>query len=68
MFGASKAMRLLFFDVTVFILIGLWLTGFDKVHWFSYVVPAFLLMAATTGFCPGLIVSGKVLKFFGVKD
>lgn len=58
---AGKAMRLFFFNVSVFILIGIWLTGYDTVHWFSYVIPAFMLFAAIFGICPGLIITQKIL-------
>lgn len=67
MFGASNTVRLFFLNVAVVSLIGVWLTGFDVVHWFVYVLPAFLIIAAITGFCPGMMVSGKILKFFGVQ-
>ncbi|WP_456445877.1 hypothetical protein [Thiolapillus sp.] len=57
---ASKAMRFFFFNTAVFILIGIWLTGFDKVHWFLYIVPGFFLFAAAVGICPGLIITQKI--------
>ncbi len=67
MFKASNTVRLFFVNVAIFSLIGSWLTGFDVVHWFVYVLPVFLLLAAVTGFCPGMVVSGKVLSIFGIK-
>jgi len=67
MFGASNTMRLFFINIAIVSLIGTWLTGFAVVHWFVYVLPAFLIVAAITGFCPGMIISGKLLKFFGVQ-
>jgi ABC-type polysaccharide/polyol phosphate export permease len=60
MIKASKAMRFFFFNVAVLILAGIWMTGFDKVHWFSYVIPAFFLFAAAVGICPGLIIARKI--------
>lgn len=68
MFNASKTIRLFLFNLSVFFLISIWLTGFDRVHWFSYVVLAFLWLAAATGFCPGLLVSRKLLGLFGVQE
>lgn len=59
---ASKSMRLFFFNAAVFILIGHWLTGFDRVHWFAYVLPAFFLFAAAVGICPGLIVARTIMR------
>ncbi len=58
---ASKAMRFFFFNTAVVILIGIWLTGFDQVHWFLYTVPVFDLFAAAFGICPGLIMAQKIL-------
>lgn len=57
---ASKAMRFFLFNASVFILVGIWLTGFDKVHWFAYLVPSFFLFAAAVGICPGLIIAQKI--------
>ncbi len=68
MFTATKTQRLFFFNLANFILLGLWLTGLNTVHWFAYVIPAALYFAAATGFCLGLFVSGKFLDAIGVKD
>ncbi len=68
MFTATKSQRLFFFNVASFIVLGLWLTGFDKVHWFTYVIPAALYFAAATGLCLGLYMSRKILDVFGIKD
>jgi hypothetical protein len=57
---ASKAMRFFLFNAAVMILVGLWLTGFDNVHWFAFFVPAFFLFAAAAGICPGLIMAQKI--------
>lgn len=68
MFKASNTVRMLFFNATVIIMVGIWLSGFSNVHWFSYVLPAFLLFATATGFCPGLLVSRKILAVLGIKE
>ena len=68
MFNASTVQRVFFFNMAVISLICLWLTGFDKVHWFAYVVPAGLLFAAATGFCLGFVVSRKLLELLGLED
>ena len=68
MFNATRTQRLFFFNLANFTLLGIWLTGFDQVHWFSYVIPAALYFAAATGFCLGLLVSGKILEIFGVRE
>lgn len=53
---ASRAMRVFFFNVAVVILIGIGLTGVEQAHWFLYVMPAFMLFAAASGLCPGMIM------------
>jgi hypothetical protein len=68
MFNASRVQRVFFFNMAVISLIGLWLTGFDKVHWFTYVLPGGLLFASATGFCLGFVVSKKVLDILGIAD
>jgi asparagine N-glycosylation enzyme membrane subunit Stt3 len=68
MFKASNSVRLFFLNVTILLMIGIWLSGFEKVHWFMYAVPAFLLFAAITGFCPGMMISKKILGTLGIKE
>lgn len=68
MFNASNSVRLFFIDVAMFNLVAIWLSGFNNVHWFSYVLPTFLIFAAITGFCPGLIISKKILGALGIKE
>ncbi|MEN8175320.1 MAG: hypothetical protein ABFS23_06135 [Pseudomonadota bacterium] len=58
---ASRAMRLFLFNASVLISIGIWLSGYDRVHWFSYLVPAFFLVAAAVGICPGLAMARKLV-------
>jgi len=42
--------------------IGIYLTGFEQVHWVSYLMPRFLWFAALTAFCPGLVVSNWIFR------
>jgi hypothetical protein len=56
----SEAMRFFFFVVGSFVLLGIWLTGFNTVHWLLYVPVVFFYFAAVTGICPGLIFSGML--------
>lgn len=56
----NPAMRLFFFVLSSVILLGIWLTGFNNVHWLLYLPVALLYMAAVIGFCPGLHFSGMV--------
>lgn len=62
----TRVQRLLFMNITLLSSIGIWLTGFDQVHWFAYVVPAALLFAALSGYCIGLDISRMLLKLFGI--
>ena len=68
MFNASNTVRVFLFNMAFINLIAIWLSGFETVHWFSYALPTFLLMAAATGFCPGLFISKKVLVVLGLKE
>ena len=68
MFNASNAVRVFLFNLSIISMIGIWLSGFAQVHWFSYVLPTFLAIAAVTGFCPGLFVSKKILAVLGIKE
>ena len=68
MFKASNSVRLFFINLATLLMVGIWLTGFDRVHWFMYAVPVFLMFAAVTGFCPGMMLSKKILSVFGIKE
>ena len=68
MFNASNSVRMFLFNIAVIIMIAIWLSGINTVHWFSYVLPGILVVAAATGFCPGLIVSKKILAVLGIKE
>ena len=61
-FKASKSVRLFLFVVGSVIWGGIALTGFQQVHWLLYVPAVFLIFAALTGFCPGLIISRWILR------
>jgi hypothetical protein len=56
----SAALRFFFLVVGSVVLLGIWLTGFNTVHWLLYVPVVFFYFAAVTGICPGLIISGKM--------
>lgn len=55
-----SAQRMLFLSVAIILAIGIWLTGFNTVHWLLYVPVALLTFAAITGICPGLIFWRKL--------
>jgi hypothetical protein len=54
------AIRLQFFTLAGVILVGVWLTGFDKAHWFAYFPIVALIFAGFTGICPGLMIWKKL--------
>jgi len=56
----SAAMRFFFLVVASVVLLGIWLTGFNTVHWLLYVPVVFFYFAAATGICPGLSFSGML--------
>lgn len=48
------ANRMLYLSFATIILIGIWLTGFARVHWLLYVPVFFASFAGLTGFCVNL--------------
>lgn len=59
-YTVTKAMRFFFLVVSIIVWSGIWLTGFAAAHWLLYVLGAFLVFAAITGICPGLIISNRL--------
>ena len=55
-----SAIRMLFIFMAAFIAAGIWLTGFNTVHWLLYIPPAALLFAGITGICPGYMLLKKL--------
>ena len=58
----SKAMRFFLLVVSLVTWLGIYLTGFDTVHWVLYLPAVFFLFAAVTGICPGIIMSKMLFK------
>lgn len=58
----GKPMRFFFFVSSLVIWAGIYLTGFQTVHWLLYLPAAFFLFAAVTGICPGIMFSKKLFK------
>jgi len=56
----SSALRIQFVSIAAVILLGIGLTGFDKVHWVLYLPVVMLTFAGVTGICPGLTVWKKI--------
>ena len=61
-FRSSPAARVFFLVVSLSIWLGIGLTGFGVAHWWLYVPAGFLLFAAVTGFCPGMILTRWVFR------
>lgn len=55
-----SAYRMLFISIACIVFLGIWLTGFDKAHWFLYLPVVMLVFAGVTGFCPGLLLWRKL--------
>ncbi len=55
-----SAQRMLFFTVAALLGSGIWLSGWQQVHWLLYLPTAMLVFAGLTGICPGLIVYQKI--------
>ena len=58
----GKSMRFFFWGAGSVIWLGIYLTGFDVVHWVSYLPAVFFIFAAVTGICPGIIFSKMIFK------
>ena len=55
-----SAQRMLFLTVAGLLGAGIWLSGWNQVHWLLYLPPVMLIFAGLTGICPGLIIFQKV--------
>lgn len=53
-FKIGMAMRFFLLVMAGVILLGIWLTGFNTVHWVLYLPAALFILAAVTGICPGM--------------
>lgn len=40
--------------------LGIYLSGWDQVHWLLYIPPIGLLFATVTGFCPAIFLYEKL--------
>ena len=62
------AMRAFFLFIGLLLWAGIWLTGFDLVHWLLYVPETFFLISALTGICPGIIFFKELFSDNRVKE
>lgn len=55
-----SAQRMLFLTVAILLGVGIFLSGWQQVHWLLYLPPVMLVFAGVTGICPGLIIWQKL--------
>lgn len=54
------AQRMLFIIIASIISSGIFLTGYNQVHWLLYVPVVGMLFAAASGICPGIVLLKKL--------
>lgn len=57
-------MRQWFLGPALMLWIGIYLTGFDVVHWLIYIPAILALFALFTGICPGMLFICKRREWF----
>ena len=55
-------MKAFFLFVGLVLWMGIWLTGFQLVHWILYLPATFFLISAVTGVCPGMLFFNEVFN------
>ena len=58
----ESSMKAFFLFVGLILWAGIWLTGFDVVHWLLYLPATFFLISAIIGICPGLIFFKEIFR------
>jgi len=51
---AGLPMRVFLLNTVMLIMVGIWLTGFDKVNWSLYLIPGVFTLSSLFGICPGI--------------
>ena len=59
---SGPAMRVFLFNSAAFMMLGIYLTGFDQVHWFMYFIPALYILTSVLGICPGINLWQMILE------
>jgi hypothetical protein len=54
--------RFFLFFISAVLWAGIWHTGFAVASWILYIPAIFLLLAAITGICPGMMFSNMLFK------
>jgi len=55
-----SAIRMLFIVMSLVIFAGIWLSGYQTVHWLLYIPAIALAFAGITGICPGFMMFKKL--------
>ncbi|PCJ88507.1 MAG: hypothetical protein COA54_01940 [Thiotrichaceae bacterium] len=58
----DKSKKAFFLFVGLIMWAGIWLTGFDTVHWILFLPATFFLFSAITGICPGMVFFTDLFK------
>jgi len=58
----GTALKVFFLFIDLLLWGGIWLTGFELVHWLLYIPAIFLLVAPVTGVCPGIFFLKKIFN------
>lgn len=58
----EPAMRAFFLFAGLVLWAGLWLSGFENIHWLLYLPATFFLFSSLTGICPGMILFQELFK------
>ncbi len=58
----EASMKAFFLFMGLVLWAGIWLTGFEVVHWILYLPATFFLISAVTGICPGMIFFREVFR------
>ena len=60
----DKRMQQWFIGPALMLWTGIWLTGFDVVHWLIYIPAVMSVFALLTGMCPGMYLICKRQELF----
>jgi ABC-type polysaccharide/polyol phosphate export permease len=58
----DASMKAFFLVMGLILWAGIWLTGFEKIHWFLYLPASFFLISAITGICPGMVLFKDIFR------
>lgn len=66
-FKISTEMRLWFIGPIIMLWSGIYLTGFNVIHWLIYIPSVMALFAFATGLCPGMFLIRSLLDLIQTK-